>query len=178
MFAIPGRCGVAGSPVRNIPPVLPVGAPAVAKLSSRRVCTYLCRQIDQQRSIPGSRTASAAHQTSVDSSMPPIVEKLWLAIQQLRFYLSNERKEARFKLYYHRRSGPSFPLQDHTSQGLVLGRSYSDPHEGLSGFLRPATCEVSVRAPIAQTTTATTVNSKRKFISIFLVLSQVLLVLP
>ena len=27
----------------------------------------------------------------------------------------NERKEARYKLYHHRRSGSSFPLQNHTS---------------------------------------------------------------
>ncbi len=36
---------------------------------------------------------------------------------------------------------------------LVLGRSYSDPQEGLSGFLLLADREVSVRAAAAETTT-------------------------
>src|SRR5271165_2478451 len=53
---------------------------------------------------------------------------------------------------------------------LVLGRSYSDPQEGLcvSGFLLLANREVSVRAATAETPTITTVTSKKNFmISIF-----------
>src|SRR5271165_6130596 len=51
---------------------------------------------------------------------------------------------------------------------LVLGRSYSDPQEGLSGFLLVANREVSVRAAAAETTTITTAHSKKNFmISIF-----------
>jgi hypothetical protein len=54
------------------------------------------------------------------------------------------------------------------TQGLVLGRSYSDPQEGMSAFLLLANREVSVRAAAAETPTITTVNSKRNFmISIF-----------
>jgi hypothetical protein len=50
----------------------------------------------------------------------------------------------------------------------VLGRSYSDPQEGMSGFLLLANREVSVRAAAAETPTITTVNSKKNFmISIF-----------
>ena len=92
-----------------------------------------------------------------------------LAPEEIRLPdLPNERKEARSKLYHHRRSGSSFPLQNHTSQGLVLGRSYSDPQEGFSGFLLLANREVSVRAVTAETPTITTVTSKRNFmISIF-----------
>ena len=51
---------------------------------------------------------------------------------------------------------------------LVLGRSYSDPQEGLSGFVLLADREVSVRATVAGTTTTTTVHSKKNLmISIF-----------
>jgi len=51
---------------------------------------------------------------------------------------------------------------------LVLGRSYSDPQEGLFGFLLVANREVSVRAAAAETATITTVHSKKNFmISIF-----------
>jgi hypothetical protein len=54
------------------------------------------------------------------------------------------------------------------TQGLVLGRSYSDPQEGMSAFLLLANREVSVRAATAETPTITTVNSKKNFmISIF-----------
>jgi hypothetical protein len=49
---------------------------AEAKLSSRRVCTYLSRQTDRRRSIQGSRTGSPAYQTSVGSSMRRLSEKL------------------------------------------------------------------------------------------------------
>jgi len=51
---------------------------------------------------------------------------------------------------------------------LVLGRSYSDPQEGLSGFVLLADREVSVRATAAGTATITTVLSKKNFMmSIF-----------
>jgi hypothetical protein len=51
---------------------------------------------------------------------------------------------------------------------MVLGRSYSDPQEGLSGFLLLANREVSVKAAAAETTTVTMVHSKKNFmISIF-----------
>jgi hypothetical protein len=50
----------------------------------------------------------------------------------------------------------------------VLGRSYSDPQEGLSGFFLFANREVSVTAATAATPTVTTVTSKRNFMmSIF-----------
>jgi hypothetical protein len=50
----------------------------------------------------------------------------------------------------------------------VLGRSYSDPQEGLSEFsflLLFASSEISIRAATAETPTVTTINSK--MISIF-----------
>ena len=51
---------------------------------------------------------------------------------------------------------------------LVLGRSHSDPQEGLFGFLLVANREVCVRAAAAETPTITTVHSKKNFmISIF-----------
>jgi hypothetical protein len=54
------------------------------------------------------------------------------------------------------------------SGGLVPGRSYSDPQEGLFGFLLLANREVIVKAAAAETPTITTVHSKRNFmISIF-----------
>ena len=50
----------------------------------------------------------------------------------------------------------------------MLGRSYSDPQEGLSCFVLLADREVSVRATAAGTATITTVLSKKNFmISIF-----------
>ena len=50
----------------------------------------------------------------------------------------------------------------------MLGRSYSDPQECLSDFLLLANREVSVRAAAVESTTITTVHSKKNFmISIF-----------
>src|SRR5262249_5425600 len=77
----PVQCQVARSPAGNIVPIAPAGPPAVAKPSWRRVYIYPCRQIDRERSIRGSQTASLAHQTSVDSSMPPILKNLSADIQ-------------------------------------------------------------------------------------------------
>jgi hypothetical protein len=60
----------------------------------------------------------------------------------------------------------------------VPGGSYSDPQEGLSVLsflLLSANSEISVRAATADTPTVTTMNSK--MISIFLVLSQILIYL-
>ena len=77
----PVRSQVARFLARNIPPILPGGSPVEAKLSSRRACTYLYRQTDRLRSIRGSQTGSPARQTSVDSSMPRIVQKIPRDIQ-------------------------------------------------------------------------------------------------
>ena len=50
----------------------------------------------------------------------------------------------------------------------MLGRSYSDPQDGLSGFLLLANREVSVKGATVETTIVTTVTSKKNFmISIF-----------
>jgi hypothetical protein len=66
---------------RNIEPILPGCPLAEAKFSSRRPCTYLSRRTDRLRSIRGSQTESPARQTSVDSTMPPIVGKISIDIQ-------------------------------------------------------------------------------------------------
>ena len=64
------------------------------------------------------------------------------------------------------------------ARSQVLGGSYSDPQEVLSGFrflLLLTNSEISFRAATAETPTVTMINSK--MISIFLVLSQVLIYL-
>src|SRR5258708_12658833 len=52
----------------NIPPVAPGIAPALARLSWRRACTYRCLQITPAQLLPTSHQTIPVHRTAVNSS--------------------------------------------------------------------------------------------------------------